>query len=299
MTQTLTRPLARILARSPLLSRGKRLFENNTQNWHMQLSRTDKLAAGLYIILKDHGGGLFPPKFEDQAKAYAGEVNYRTTIQGKALDLEKIRRGEIRKPFWFGHGVQQYLRDFQQIARLFQELELAPPARLLELGCGAGWTAEFLATMGYDVVGTSIAPLDIADANIRVQSLNAKGLNAKLRFEVGPMESVAESVGPRNHYDAVFVYEALHHAFDWRRALESSFACLRPGGWVVICSEPNVLHTCISYRVAKLSNTHEIGFSRRELVRHLARTGYAPVKYCNSLLHFWVKHHWIAAQKPR
>ncbi len=52
------------------------------------------------------------------------------------------------------------------------------------------------------------------------------------------MEEVAEKVGPRNYYEVVYVFEALHHAFDWRQAIQSSFECLRPGGWLLICQEP-------------------------------------------------------------
>jgi SAM-dependent methyltransferase len=51
-------------------------------------------------------------------------------------------------------------------------------------------------------------------------------------------------------FDGVFVFEALHHAFDWRQAIQASFHCLKEGGWLVLANEPNLLHTYISYRVA-------------------------------------------------
>ncbi|MGD1089270.1 MAG: class I SAM-dependent methyltransferase [Verrucomicrobiota bacterium] len=293
----MTRTLAGRLAQSLFLSRGKRLFEQNSRNWELPLSKFDKLFIGCYVILEDYSRGLFPPKFEDQAKAYAGEIAYRTGLPG--LNLEAIRQTELRKPFWFGHAVVKYLGQFIQLMQLLDQLKLPPPARLLELGCGGGWMAEFLAIAGFDVTGTSIAPLDIEDARVRLQSILAKGIVPRLRFEIAPMESIADAPGPRNYYDAVFVFEALHHAFDWRRAIQSSFECIRPGGWLLICNEPNVLHTFISYRVAKLSNTHEIGFSRNELMRHLAKTGFVSTKYLGSPFHFWVKAHWIAAQKPK
>jgi len=260
------------------------------------MSKWDKLFAGAYVILEDYSQGLFPPKFEDQAAAYAAEAAYRTSLPG--LNFESMRQGELRKPFWPGRNTERYLNQFIQLIRRFEQLKLYPPARLLELGCGTGWMSEFLAIKGYDMTGTDIAPLDIEDAKLRSQSVAARGLDSKLRFEIAPMESVADAVGPKNHYDAVFIFEALHHAFDWRRAVESSFACLRPGGWLLICNEPNVLHTLVSYRVAKLSKTHEIGFSRRELIRHLEKIGFVSVKSLSTPLHFWVKPHWIIAQKP-
>ncbi len=54
-----------------------RLFAHkfeNSKNWNLSLSKLGKLQAGMYLILEDYSQGLFPPKFEDQAKTYAGSV---------------------------------------------------------------------------------------------------------------------------------------------------------------------------------------------------------------------------------
>jgi 2-polyprenyl-3-methyl-5-hydroxy-6-metoxy-1,4-benzoquinol methylase len=291
----MTKTLARLLAQSPLLARGRRLFGKNSKDWGLLTSRFDKFQAGVYLILQDYSLGLFPPKFEDQAKAYAAEIDYRSHIPG--LSLETARQNELKKPFWFPAAAERYLSCFIRLIKMLDRTKLAPPARLLELGCGTGWMSEWLAIAGFDVTATDINPSDINDAQARLRSIQTKGLTVQLRFEIAPMESVAEQVGPVNHYDAVFVFEALHHAFDWRKTLQSSFECLRPGGWLLICNEPNLLHTFVSYRVAKLSNTHEIGFSRRALTRHLTKVGFARVKYMSTPFHFWAKPHWIAAQK--
>jgi cyclopropane fatty-acyl-phospholipid synthase-like methyltransferase len=169
----------------------------------------------------------------------------------------------------------------------------------LELGAGGGWLAELLAVTGFEVTGTSLSPHDIADARKRIDSIRCKGLQRNLKFEVAAMESVSEAVGPRNYYDGVYVYEALHHAFDWRQAVESAYACLKPGGWMMICNEPNVMHTFISYRIARLSNTHEIGFSKSELICHLMNTGFEEVHYLGRKWHFWVSAHWVFARKKK
>ncbi len=92
--------------------------------------------------------------------------------------------------------------------KLLRQINVKPPARLLEIGCGTGWMAEFMAITGFDVTGTSIVPADIKDARRRITSVAAKGLTTtKLRFEVAPMEAVDEMVGPRDYsYDAVYVF---------------------------------------------------------------------------------------------
>ena len=68
-----------------------------------------------------------------------------------------------------------------------------------------------------------------------------------------PMESVADFLQDKEvlPFDVVFVFEALHHAYDWHQSLKSAFECLKPGGWLIICNEPNLIHTFVSYRIAK------------------------------------------------
>lgn len=87
-------------------------------------------------------------------------------------------------------------------------------------------------------------------------------------FKLTPMEGV-DQVVESNSFDAAYVHQALHHVYDWKAALTAAFRTLKPGGWMIIADEPNVLHTFISYRMGKLSQTHEIGMSRRQIIRCL------------------------------
>jgi SAM-dependent methyltransferase len=294
MTKSILQKAAGVLADSSLLRRGKTLFAENTCNWLLPLSKFGKLQAGVWLILDDYSKGIFPPTFPDQQKAYQAEKDYHSSLPG--LTAAQVRRSQLTKPFWAGKAGRGYLAQFNQLTASLERVCTNPPAKLLELGCGGGWTSEFLATMGYDVCGTTISQVDIADANRRINSLEAKGLCPALRFVETPMESI-HGVVPPGSFDAAFVFEALHHAFDWRAAVRSSHACLKPGGWLLICNEPNVLHTCVSYRVAKLSNTHEIGFSKGELVAELRETGFRRIISAGARLHCWFRPHWLLAQK--
>lgn len=292
-----TKPLqhaAGALAESPLFRRGKRLFAENERTWNMPLTKFDKLWAGVWLILSDYSKGQFPPTFTDQQKAYQAEKNYRTALAG--VTAEAFTEAHQAKPFWFGSAVRAHLSDFIRLTALLETAGLRPPAALLELGCGSGWTAEFLATMGYHVCGTTLDEKDVLDANRRIDGLRAKGIKPALRYVAAPMESVHQQVAPAS-FDGVFVYEALHHAFDWHAALRASHTCLKPGGWLLICNEPNVLHTCVAYRVAKLSNTHEIGFRRGELVAALRATGFQNIISAGPKPHLWFRPHWLLAQR--
>jgi 2-polyprenyl-3-methyl-5-hydroxy-6-metoxy-1,4-benzoquinol methylase len=294
MSSKILRRGAGILAGSPLFQRGKDLCAKSSRDWSLPLSKFEKLLAGSWLILEDYSKGVFPPVFLDQEKAYQAEKNFRFSLPG--ANLADINRSEMTKPFWLGRHARHYWTDFNLLAAYLDQFQIRPPARLLELGCGNGWMSEFLAAMGFEVCGTTISESDVANAIPRIKSLEVKGLSPKLSFLVAPMESVHTAV-PQASFDAVFVYEALHHAFNWRQALQSGFQCLKNGGWLLICAEPNVLHTCISYRVAKLSNAHEIGFRKGELIAELKKIGFQKVNSVGPRLHFWVRHHWLLAQK--
>jgi SAM-dependent methyltransferase len=111
------------------------------------------------------------------------------------------------------------------------------------------------------------------------------------------MEEVDEAVRELPPFDAVFVFEALHHAFAWREAIDAAYRCLRPGGWLLLCDEPNWLHIFISYRVARLSNTHEVGFTRGQLTGQMREAGFREIVIARNRFHFLLRAHWLAAQK--
>jgi len=203
----------------------------------------------------------------------------------------------MRKPFWSAAAMRTYLNCFIDLAELLEHLDVKAPQKILELGCGNGWMAELLALLRFTVVGTSIAPDDIADAQLRVLSLEAKNLKPQLHFRATPMETVNQVVGDYLPFDAVFVFEALHHAYDWRQAIDAAHACLKPGGWLIIAHEPNVIHTYVSYRVSKLANVHDIGFNRQELIEYLRRAGLTHVRVTKNNFSFWMRPHWIVGQK--
>ncbi len=292
---TKSQDLAKRISSSVFLSRGRSLWELNQQNWELPLTKVEKLLVGLYVILEDYSQGKFPPKFDDRKMAHDAEIAYRFSLPG--LTESDVADSEIRKPFWFGSATGKYLTDFINLVVVMEKLQISPPKKLLELGCGTGWMSEFLALMKFEVVATSISPHDIRDAQTRINSLEVKNITFDLKFLESSMETVAKTVQNQGLFDTVLVFEALHHAYDWREAISASYDCLKSGGWLLVCNEPNFVHTAVSYRIAKLSNTHEIGFRRSELKNHLKQTGFQKIQIMKNNIDWLIKPHWIAAQK--
>ena len=108
-----------------------------------------------------------------------------------------------------------------------------PPARLLDVGCGTGWTSAFFARRGYRVTGVDIAPDMIAQA----QRLKEREGLANLDFVVRDYEDMAFP----EPFDSVVFYNSLHHAVDEALAVRAVYGALRPGG-VCVTSEPGRGH---------------------------------------------------------
>ncbi|MEO8186918.1 MAG: methyltransferase domain-containing protein [Burkholderiaceae bacterium] len=152
-----------------------------------------------------------------------GEIDYMQQIG------EDDARSAYDKPF--SHFTcSKNLVDLGLIMALLPQ----PPARLLDLGCGTGWTSAFFARRGYEVVGQDIAP-DM----IRFAERN------RARYEASDLEFVVsdyESLNFAEPFDCAVFYDALHHAVDERAALESVYRALRPGG-VLVTHEPGAGHS--------------------------------------------------------
>lgn len=192
----------------------------------------------------------------DQPDPKAGERAYYAQI-GEA-GAEHVRG----KPFSDSRR-GYYLADMGAILTMIDP----PPARILDLGCGAGWTSHFLARAGYTVTGVDISPDAIAIAD----SLVPDSMRARLTFRVGDYETNSEP----GAFDYVLFYDALHHAEDEEAALRTAYAALKPGG-ALITLEPGRGHsqTSTSRKAVEQYGVHEKDMPPRHLLRLGRRIGF-------------------------
>jgi SAM-dependent methyltransferase len=111
---------------------------------------------------------------------------------------------------------------------LFAQLASRPAARVLDLGCGFGASAQRWARLGGgDVVGVTPSAFQVDRAGTAAARA---GLAARVRFVRAELTA---PVG--DGFDVVLAIEALGHAPDLDAVLASVFRALRPGGvfvWV-------------------------------------------------------------------
>lgn len=170
----------------------------------------------------------------------------------------------LHKPFSDPVNIGSLLSDIAAVLTLLPE----PPAKLLDLGCGSGWTSNFYAQAGYDVTGLDLAPEAI-------EAAKAHFTHPQLEFICSDYDKVTFD----QTYDAVVFFDSLHHSDDEQVPLSAAFQSLKPGGTIILC-EPGKGHsTSPSSREA----VAKYGVSERDMPpklsrRALKKAGFANIK---------------------
>lgn len=175
--------------------------------------------------------------------AKEGERDYLAAIG------EAGRHHAFNKPF-SNHDCGLTLASIGAVMNLMPP----PPARVLDLGCGSGWTSAFFARHGYDVVGQDIAPDMIALAE-DVKRHHHQGDN--LRFVL----SDYEGLDMPDSFDCAVFFDCLHHAEDEGSAIGSVFRALKPGG-ILITHEPGEGHSTTQ---ASIEAMERYGVNERDM----------------------------------
>lgn len=102
----------------------------------------------------------------------------------------------------------------------------APTGRVLDVGCGAGWSTWLFAERGYDATGIDLNPAAFEPPP-----------RDRLRFSTG---SGTDIPFPDGTFDAVASHQCLEHVADPARMLAEMVRVARPGGVVGVVG-PNLL----------------------------------------------------------
>jgi ubiquinone/menaquinone biosynthesis C-methylase UbiE len=197
--------------------------------------------------------------------AKSHEINYIANVS-KVLNvpLEQFESFLIRKPF----SAQRrgwYLMDIAQILKHLPQ----PPARLLDIGVGSGWTSKIFALSGYDVVGVDIAP-----SMIELAKRNCHGL-AKVDLHVCDYEAGMNF----GSFDCATIYDALHHSMDEQKVINNTWNALKKGG-LLITIEPGKGHC---QTIETIDATRKYGTTEKDMPFELQkllmqRAGFSEIK---------------------
>jgi len=139
------------------------------------------------------------------------------------------------------------------------------PCKTIDLGCGIGNYAIYLAGQGFDVTGVDISP-----AAIKIATENAQKRGVKCRFTVADLLGGLHEV--KGTFDFGYDWEVLHHIFpeDREKYVKNVYNILKPGAlYFSVCfSEKDPLFGGAGkFRKTKLGTT--LYFSSESEIRDL------------------------------
>lgn len=121
------------------------------------------------------------------------------------------------------------LQRFYEIPTLLRLGGALPAeARVLEVGCGAGYGTELIlrrfATARVDAI-------DLDPAMVTRAKRRLSGYGGRVRLATGDMTDLRAALDAEDgSYDAVFDFAIVHHVPDWRAAVAEIVRVLKPGG---------------------------------------------------------------------
>ncbi len=193
------------------------------------------------------------------------------------------RQQLYRKPFvGFADGPDTvaliYLHDLASILEL---LALPGEASILDVACGPGWISEALYRFGYRVTGVDISEDLLAIARERVHALPYPPFDRDpswVRFQTLDVETEALE----RRFDAILIYDALHHLVDAESGLRSIRKMLSPAGVLIIkegaMPAPGSEGEAELIRESEQYTTLEAPFDPEALERLLYEVGFTEVR---------------------
>ena len=141
----------------------------------------------------------------------------------------------FRRPFQSPADTQPRLAGLSAVIQL---LALPDDARVLDFGCGTGWLARCLATMGADVLAVDVSS-NVLDLGRRF--LARDPLADELRVEFARFDGTRLPAADSS-MDRVVSFDAFHHVLDQAATLAEMARVLKPGG-IAVFHEPGPQHS--------------------------------------------------------
>ena len=142
----------------------------------------------------------------------------------------------FNKPFR-NKNLNEPIRIFQDFSTILFLIHKHQPKakKIVELGCGPGWLAFFLAKFNFKLVA-----YDISSEMIKIAERRAQNEKVKVNFKILDIEETSDPT-EFSQNEVVIIYDTLHHCQSDEAVLGNAVKYLKNNG-ILILAEPNTIH---------------------------------------------------------
>lgn len=194
-------------------------------------------------------------------EAGADELNFKRVLALRQ-QREEVYFNQVAGRFDRSYGPGRSWQAFGQLL-----LRIVPPLVIADLGSGEGLLSELLARRAKKVIAVDNSEKMVAFGADKAKKNRIKNLEFRLGdLEEPPIE--AETI------DLAILSQALHHARNPGRAIQSAYNLLRPGGQLMILDL--LAHNFEKAR--ELYGDQWLGFEQSDLLRWLEEAGFSKLE---------------------
>jgi len=139
------------------------------------------------------------------------------------------------KPFLGGPDFGPFWVDVFHFLDVIHTMDLAPNSRILDVGCGPGWTIQWLGKLGHEVIGLDISQelLDIAEQRMKADPFPPYR-GQPFRYELRNHDIESEPLRLDTPVDLALFESTLHHFENPVAALRNVARDLAPTGALAV-----------------------------------------------------------------
>ncbi len=211
-----------------------------------------------------------------------GAVTYlRELVVDGGADTERFH---LVKPFLGGPDFDPFWVDVFQFLDVIRAVNLPGRNRILDVGCGPGWTVHWLAKLGHEVIGLDISAelLEIAERRMRSDPF-PPFVEEPFAYDLRVHDIEAEPLHLERPVDLALFESTLHHFFDPVSALRNTAIDLADTGVVAVieASAPPVgsIWHDQNFELMRRYHTIERPYSRDQLYEMLDLAGLPHVEF--------------------
>jgi SAM-dependent methyltransferase len=212
----------------------------------------------------------------------AGAITYlREVVLDGGPSTERFH---LVKPFTGGPDFRDFWVEAFGLLDLLHAMDLEPRQRVIDVGCGPGWTLQWLCKLGHSVVGLDISQelLDIAELRMKSDPF-PPFLEQGFDYQLLAHDIEAEPMHLERPANVGIFASTLHHFYNPVAALRNVAVDLEPDAVIGVIEasapDPGTSYDEENLKVMRRYATIERPYTREQLVEMLELSGFTHCEF--------------------